>query len=138
MLDPRRVLAVEQLEERLRKMHRHIRFEPRHFSPADNSLVRLNLDVRLRPHPKAAKRADFDVRPLVGNVCCRVVLSADRFRKKRRAGSRGSGRGEEMTAGERSGHGVWSIVTGKKMAPGITGGLEGQSISMFPTAPARS
>ena len=58
VLDARRVLAVEELKQRLRELNRDVRLQPRHFPPPDDAFVRLDLDVRLRPHPKCRRSPD--------------------------------------------------------------------------------
>ena len=99
MLDARRVLAVEQLEQRLGQGAGDLRLQAGDLAPAGDLVVGLDLDVGLRPNGKAVQRGDADagrfvLRDLAGRI------GGEDFGGDAGDGD-GAGRGQHVATGDR-------------------------------------
>jgi hypothetical protein len=91
MLDPRRVLAVEEFKQRLSQSPRDVRFEARDLAPAGDAVIGLDLEVRLRTDSEAAQRLDFQIGSAIDNVRGGVVFLSDGIGQNRKAAGHRSG-----------------------------------------------
>src|SRR5439155_641295 len=77
VLDPRRVLAVEQLVQRLGQGLRDARIDALDVAPAGDAVVRLDLDEDAGVGPVGAQAGDADARRAVGDLRRGAALAAD-------------------------------------------------------------
>ena len=88
MLDPRRVLAVEQFEQRLGQRLRRPRIDPLEIAPAADAVIGFDLHINDRPDPVRLHRRDADARRAVGDLLRGVLLGAHRLIHERHSGCR--------------------------------------------------
>ena len=93
VLDARRVLAVEQLEQRLGQPYGDARRQLLDLAPAMNAMVGVDADVCLGPNRRGLEPGDAQRRGAVLHVGCGVVGGTDGVGEQHGAGGEG-GRGQ--------------------------------------------
>ena len=88
MLDPRRVLTVEQFKQRLTKFLRRRRHKCADLTPASDLRARREFKKHLVLHPMRLHPRDLDARRCVGHLRGRIVLLSDRVIQQREPADR--------------------------------------------------
>jgi hypothetical protein len=96
VFDARRVLAVEQFIERIRRHDRRITLELVDFAPAANAHVRFELDKDLRRRPLGSEPGELDLRVAIDDGS-RLVIGGGDLVGEHRAGGDGAEGPDQFT-----------------------------------------